>query len=46
MGAGTEPTNCCIGAGDGRLYVTLAGPGELVAIDVGVEPLALYPGRR
>jgi gluconolactonase len=43
MGAGTEPTNCCIG--DGRLYVTLAGPGELVAIEVGVEPLALYPGR-
>jgi len=44
MGAKSEPTNCCIG--DGRLYVTLSGPGELVAFDTGVQPLALYPGRR
>jgi gluconolactonase len=44
MGAGSEPTNCCLG--DGRLYVTLAGTGQLVAIDVDAEPLPLYPGRR
>jgi gluconolactonase len=44
MGTGSMPTNCCLG--DSRLYVTLSGPGELVAIDVGVEPLALYPARR
>jgi hypothetical protein len=43
MGAGSEPTNCCLG--DGRLYVTLSGPGELVALDMRVEPLALYPAR-
>ena len=34
---------CVVEAG---LYVTLSGPGELVAFDVGVQPLALYPGRR
>lgn len=44
MGKGSEPTNCCIG--DGRLYATLSGPGELVALDLRVEPLALYPARR
>lgn len=44
MGRGSEPTNCCLG--DGRLYVTLAGSGELVALDMPVEPLALYPARR
>jgi gluconolactonase len=44
MGKGSEPTNCCIG--DGRLYVTLAGHGELVAFDLGIEALALYPARR
>jgi gluconolactonase len=44
MGKGSEPTNCCIG--DGRLYATLSGPGELVALDLGVEPLPLYPARR
>jgi gluconolactonase len=43
-GAGSEPTNCCLG--DGRLYVTLSGTGELVALDVDARPLALYPGRR
>jgi gluconolactonase len=43
-GAGTEPTNCCLG--DGRLYVTLSGPGQLVAYDVPAEPLPLYPARR
>ena len=43
MGAGTEPTNCCLG--DGRLYVTLSGTGELVAIEMPVEPLPLYPAR-
>ncbi len=44
IGKGSEPTNCCLG--DGRLYVTLSGPGQLAAIEVGVEPLALYPSRR
>jgi gluconolactonase len=44
MGDGSEPTNCCLG--DGRLYVTLSGRGQLVALDMPVEPLALYPGRR
>jgi gluconolactonase len=44
LGAGSEPTNCCLG--DGRLYVTLAGAGELVAIEMPVEPLPLYPARR
>ena len=43
MGAGSEPTNCCFG--DGRLYVTLSGNGRLVALDMRVEPLALYPAR-
>jgi gluconolactonase len=43
LGAGTEPTNCCLG--DGRLYVTLAGTGRLVALDMRVEPLPLYPAR-
>jgi gluconolactonase len=44
MGAGSEPTNCCLG--DGRLYVTLAGSGQLVSLEMPVEPLALYPDRR
>jgi gluconolactonase len=44
MGAGSEPTNCCLG--DGVLYVTLAGAGQLVALDIPAEPLALYPARR
>jgi gluconolactonase len=44
MGKGSEPTNCCLG--DGRLYVTLAGTGKLVALDVPAQPLALYPARR
>ena len=44
MGAGSEPTNCCLG--DGALYVTLAGTGQLVALDMPVEPLPLYPARR
>jgi len=44
MGEGSEPTNCCLG--DGRLYVTLSGPGELVALEMPVAPLPLYPARR
>jgi gluconolactonase len=44
MGAGSEPTNCCLG--DGLLYVTLSGPGQLVALDMPVDPLPLYPARR
>ena len=43
MGTGTEPTNCCLG--DGVLYVTLSGTGQLVALDAPVEPLPLYPAR-
>jgi gluconolactonase len=40
---GTEPTNCCIG--DGTLFVTCSGTGELIAYDLGIEPLPLYPFR-
>jgi gluconolactonase len=43
MPQGSEPTNCCLG--DGRLYVTLSGTGQLVAIDMPAEPLPLYPAR-
>ena len=43
MGEGTEPTNCCLG--DGVLYVTLSGTGQLVSLDMPVEPLPLYPAR-
>jgi gluconolactonase len=43
-GDGTEPTNCCLG--DGVLYVTLSGTGQLVAIDMPVEPLPLHPAAR
>jgi len=39
----SEPTNCCIG--DGVLYVTCSGTGELLAFDIGVEPLHLFPFR-
>jgi gluconolactonase len=44
MGAGTEPTNCCLG--DGVLYVTLSGPGQLATLPIDAEPLPLYPSRR
>jgi len=44
MGAGTEPTNCCLG--DGQLYVTLSGTGQLVALEMPAEPLNLYPARQ
>jgi len=40
---GSEPTNCCLG--DGLLYVTLSGTGQLVALEMPVEPLPLYPAR-
>src|SRR6185436_3768434 len=43
MGAGTEPTNCCLG--DGVLYVTLSGPGQLATLPISAEPLPLYPAR-
>ena len=43
MGDGSEPTNCCLG--DGALYVTLAGAGQLVALEMPVAPLALVPFR-
>jgi gluconolactonase len=39
----SEPTNCCFG--DGELYVTCSGTGELLAFDLGVEGLALFPFR-
>ena len=39
----SEPTNCCFG--DGTLYVTCSGTGELLAFDLGIEGLALYPFR-
>jgi gluconolactonase len=42
-GDGSEPTNCCLG--DGVLYVTLAGTDQLAAVEMPVEPLALYPFR-
>ena len=42
-GEGTEPTNCCLG--DGVLYVTMSGTGELVACDTGLEALPLFPAR-
>lgn len=42
-GEGTEPTNCCIG--DGVLYVTMSGSGELIACDTDLEPLPLFPAR-
>lgn len=40
---GSEPTNCCLG--DGKLYVTYSGTGELVAFDYPEEALPLYPAR-
>jgi gluconolactonase len=39
----SEPTNCCIG--DGVLYVTYSGTGQLVAFRCDWEPLPLYPSR-
>ena len=39
----SEPTNCCIG--DGKLYVTLSGSGQLAAIDYPDAALPLYPER-
>ena len=41
-GPGSQPTNCCLF--DGSLFVTLAIPGRLVAIDVEAEPLPLHQG--
>lgn len=43
MGQGSEPTNCCLG--DGVLYVTLSGPGELAALPIEAAPLPLHPFR-
>jgi len=44
IGGGTEPTNCCLG--DGVLYLTLSGAGQLVSLPINAEPLPLYPARR
>jgi gluconolactonase len=41
-GESSQPTNCCLY--EGSLYVTLAIPGELVAYEVGAEPLPLHQG--
>lgn len=43
MPEGTDTLNCCLD--EGLLYVTCAGPGELVAFDVGADALPLYPFR-
>ena len=43
-GEHTEPTNCCIG--DGKLYVTYAGTGQLIAFDYDGDALALHPLRK
>src|SRR5262245_48455439 len=40
MGKGSEPTNCCLG--DGVLYVTLSGPGQLVTLPIDAPALPLY----
>lgn len=40
---GTDPTNACLG--DGTLYVTGSTSGELLAFDLGVEGLPLFPFR-
>ena len=42
-GEHTKPTNCCIG--DGLLYVTYAGTGQLVAFDWTEAALPLHPFR-
>jgi gluconolactonase len=41
--AHSEPTNCCIG--DGKLYVTYSGSGQLIAFDCDWKALPLYPER-
>jgi gluconolactonase len=43
-GAGSEPTNCCLG--DGVLYVTLSGTGELVSLPIDAPALPLHPAKR
>lgn len=40
MPDGSEPTNVCIG--DGLLYVTMSGTGELLALPTELEALPLY----
>lgn len=42
-GAGTQPTNCCVGD-DGGLYVTYGLTGQLVVFDLGLSPLPLHIG--
>jgi gluconolactonase len=41
-GEASQPTNCCLAGG--VLYVTFALRGELVAVDVGADPLPLHRG--
>ena len=40
---GSDPTNCCLG--DGTLYVTCSTSGEILAFDLGVDALPLFPFR-
>jgi gluconolactonase len=40
---GSDPTNCCLGGG--ILYVTCSTSGELIAFDIGVDALPLFPFR-
>jgi gluconolactonase len=40
---GSQPTNCCLN-GKGEVLVTLAKTGELIALGVGAEQLALHRG--
>ena len=42
----TQIRGQCISLGDGVLYVTLSGPGELVSLPIDAEPLPLYPAAR
>lgn len=42
-GTGTSPTNCCLG--DGKLYVTYSGTGQLVAFDCDLEAFPLYKAK-
>jgi gluconolactonase len=42
-GAGTQPTNCCIGP-DGTLYVTYGLTGQLAAFDLSLTAASVYRG--
>ncbi|MCH7511469.1 MAG: SMP-30/gluconolactonase/LRE family protein [Chloroflexi bacterium] len=45
-GESSLPTNCCFGGDDGRtLFVTDAGGGRVLAFELGVAGLPLFPFR-